>query len=152
MAQTKTCLLLTGTLLIAGCSGAPVQGGGEPATTTLSPTATPPTATAAADDGSATARLGTDLRELVAAENRTQAAGSAGITVTDGRIRVLVTLRNDTATPAVASLTVESRDGTRLQATVALADLTTLAGDPAVRSVRRPLQGQTDAATNSIDT
>jgi hypothetical protein len=124
------CLTL---LALSGCL-AGGSGGESPTPTVSEPTATP----SASPTPSAPAALDATLSAYLRADNRTRYAERHGLAVEDGRVRVVIGLRDGATLPSGFDAVVELRHGNEVLASVATGDLAALARHRNVTVVRTP--------------
>jgi hypothetical protein len=137
------CLTL---LALSGCLAG--GSGGESPTPTASestptPSATPTPAMPAALDAT--------LAAYLRADNRTQYAEQHGLTVEDGRVRVVIGLRDGATLPSGFDVVVELQYGSEVLAYVATTDLAALAGHDNVTVVRTPDRPQPQGGNGSVE-
>lgn len=149
-------LLITSLLfmiLITGCAGA----GGSTTDGGSSDIATPVNETekqALAESNSTPtpprpAGLDSTLHQLVIAEDRTQFAQQRGLDIRDDTVLVTIEVTPDNQLPQSIPIDVKTRSANKILAYVAIEDLTTLAQNEAIRTVRVPETGNAD--TNRAD-
>ena len=145
-------------ILITGCAGAggsTTDGGSSDIATPVNetekqalaePNSTPPPAITTP---SRPAGLDSTLHQLVIAEDRTQFAQQRGLDIRDDTVLVTIEVTPDNQLPQSIPIDVKTRSANKILAYVAIEDLTTLAQNEAIRTVRVPETGNAD--TNRAD-
>lgn len=135
------CLLLATTVLTAGCVGSTGAGTGTEATPAAASDRTATAASTATPDGGGS--LESRLADLAAADEPAAFAAAHGIDYDDGRVSVVVTLREGATLPDGHDATVDlAVDGT-VQASVPVDELRALAAADNVTYVRTPREPST---------
>ena len=109
------------------------------------PNSTPPPAITTP---SRPAGLDSTLHQLVIAEDRTQFAQQRGLDIRDDTVLVTIEVTPDNQLPQSIPIDVKTRSANKILAYVAIEDLTTLAQNEAIRTVRVPETGNADTDTH----
>jgi|GEM_PF-4737398 len=138
------CLTL---LLLGGCLAG--GSGGGPSTVTSATTTT--SAPSPSPSPSAPAALDSTLSAYLRADNRTRYAERHGLTVEDGRVRVVIGLRDGATLPAGFDIAIELRHGAEVLAYVETAGLAGLARHRNVTVVRVPDRPRPQGGNASVE-
>jgi ribosomal protein S12 len=138
-ANGRLSLQLVSVCLVAlAASGCLAGTNGAESTPQPKPSAAPTSVPTASPSPTPPSTLDSTLVQLVNADNRTAYAERHGITLDEGRVRVLIGLRESTPLPDDFDTSVELRHETEVIAFVAVSDLVALSRHENVTVVRVP--------------